>query len=272
MAVGHQALELHLRGDRRGLEALERLDPVRRVRGRHHRRCVGDGRGRGVRDGRWRGVRDGRRRCVGDRRCVSDGRCGRDCRARRRSGCAGLGGRGLRELCAGGRGRVHGRFFRRIGLAVVGAAELDAEFGGGLRRQILGQRLRLPELLERERVPGDGEATERRLQRGEAVLAALIERDREVRAPLEAALGELREDRVGADLDERARAGRVHRLDLFDEAHRARDRIGELLARRVRVRGIDGRGRVRVIREARGPDDDAVEELAERGDRRAHER
>ena len=48
-------------------------------------------------------------------------------------------------------------------------------------------------------------------------------------------LDELGEHAAGADLDERAHAARVHRLDLLDEAHRLRELRRQALAHRVGI-------------------------------------
>ena len=56
--------------------------------------------------------------------------------------------------------------------------------------------------------------------------AALIEADDLDGLILEDALGQTREDLTGTDLDEDAGALSAHGLDLFDEAHAARDLAG----------------------------------------------
>ena len=105
-----------------------------------------------------------------------------------------------------------------------------------------------------------------------AVFSALIERNSQVRAALEAALGELREYGVRSDLDEGASAGGVHGFDFFDEAHGLRDGIGELLTNRGHVARIHGRRGVRVVRELRGRHFDAVQIGTERSHRASHDR
>ena len=104
------------------------------------------------------------------------------------------------------------------------------------------------------------------------MFAALVERDGEVRAPVETASHELCQDRFRPDLDERARACGIHRFDLLDEAHRLRDRLRKLIAHPRAVGRVARGGGIRVDRDARCTERYAVEEGAERLARGGHQR
>ena len=84
-----------------------------------------------------------------------------------------------------------------------------------------------------------GELAERAQQLHDAVLARAVARDRDVRPRAQDLADESGQHPARPGLDEDARAGRVHRLDLGREAHRLRDLLGQQRADRV------GLGRVR---------------------------
>ena len=143
-------------------------------------------------------------------------------RARRRGSspaARGTGGFG------GGSARAPGR---RIGLAVVGAADRHRE-----RRLPAAPRVR------RRRENSSSSAarsTERRPRPGARGRSRApvtpcwplpIEATAQVRAGRRGFADQARQHRPRADLDERAHARRVHRLDLLDEADRARDLRGQ---------------------------------------------
>jgi hypothetical protein len=103
------------------------------------------------------------------------------------------------------------------------------------------ERARVPARVERRDIEGDarggelGEGAEELLEAG---LPGLIAGHGEVRALAENTSSEPGEHAARADLDEDAGAGRVHGLDLVDEAHGRDDVFGE--ARRGSPRGASG--------------------------------
>ena len=116
-----------------------------------------------------------------------------------------------------------------------------------------------PQRREVERVARDGDLGEALPERGDAVLAGAVERDRGVRAIAEDAAHHRGEHAARPDLDEGAGAAGVHRLDHLDEAHALGDRGPELGADGRGLGGVGlGRG-VAVDRERRALEHDAFE-------------
>ena len=186
-------------------------------------------------------------------------------RERRRHGLGGRGDHGRRARPRRVRGRELGRAARRgIRLARVAPADLHRELRrGGLVR--LGRQPVRRE--ERRRVhgkPGGDEAREGDEERVDAVAPLPVQAHRDVGTPFENPRHEARQDRSGTDLEERARAGGVHRLDHLDEAHRVRHLAGE---GRLQGRGPgvvrSGEG-VRVDRDAGLAEGEVGEETRER--------
>ena len=107
---------------------------------------------------------------------------------------------------------------RGIELSVVAAVDRDGELRGGGSRFLPGRATVGEELRGRHRHPRGHEPRQRDLERLDAVLPLPVEVHGEVGPSVEDASQQSRENGAGADLEERASAGGVHRFDHLDEA------------------------------------------------------
>ena len=258
VALCHHALILGLRARRLLLHTLEGIEPA----AIDHRRCR-----YGSRSRRWRvcwrmrvTIRDGHGDLddpldldlddLLDDAWLVDARCG----------CGCFGGR-LSE----------GRW-----LAVVCAAELDGKARRLALTRIIELLVTLPQQGEVELETCGEHLRERQREHLHAVLAAAIGRDDVEVIALERASHEVREHRLGANLDEGANASVVHRLELLDKAHRLRDLPGEQGAHLICILGINIRGAVgvdcKVWRRKRDIIEEALERRARVADKRRVER
>ena len=244
VALGHRPLVDRVRLGRLPLRLLEGEDPLR---GR-------SGQGAGGRDG----GQSGRGRDGLDLHRLLQERL--DGRGRRREGDRPRQRRGARGI----RGRERGRASRRgVDLSVVGAADRDGELRRGRARVLLRPAAVREELRGRHPDARGGEPRERELERLDAVPSLPVEAHGEMGTPFEDAAHEAGENRAGADFDESARAGRVHRLDHLDEPDLARDLARQ---RGAQLRGLAPvrRGEdVRVDRERGRGERDVLEEAGE---------
>ena len=206
-------------------------------------------------------------RLVGGRQRLSQrGRVGRGGRRRARAG--GSGGLAHRRLTGrGGGGQAGGRTDGRrrsghIG-AMVGAGQGDDHAGRAGRRA----RHVLPGG-QVDRATGGGEAREHVREVAQATTpAGGVGGHREVRTVTEDAADEPRQGRPGANLDEDAHAGVVHRLDLLHEADRADQLVGEQRPALYGVVRVAGAGGVRVDRHAAAGRRPVGQGFGERGPR-----
>ncbi len=158
----------------------------------------------------------------------------------------------------------------RVRLVVVRAVEHQLHLRLRTRARIDHRFERRPERTELHRQTARREARETVLERAEICRALLVERDRAMRTIAEDLADQAREHRARADLDERAHARRVHRLDLLDEAHRLRELLREDLARFLAALRVRLGRRARDDVALRQTERDALEELRERRGRIAH--
>ena len=145
---------------------------------------------------------------------------------------------------------------RLVGPPRIAAVEHPGVLGQGVRRH---QRLDLIRVADAARAAfeqrtqvdsdaGTGELSERAEQAGEA--AAVVDRDRLMRALGQDLGRQPAQDRLRPDLEEDARAVLVHRLDLGDELDRPHQVLGHLLARLGDLGRMRAGGGVRVDRNA----------------------
>ena len=199
---------------------------------------------------------------------LGDSGCGRVDRVGQSSLLDSFDGRRLEALGVG-LGATGRAVLGRVRLAVVAAAQLHHHPRLRHVARIAGRLEGLPERADVHLRARRGQLAQRVVQAGDAVATLAIGGDGAMRATLQDATHEPRQHGARTDLHEGAHARGVHGLDLFDEAHGARDLIAEQRANRARVRRI-GRGlAVGVDGELGRRDVHARQELAEGNGARA---
>ncbi len=188
-------------------------------------------------------------------------------------------GRGAVRL-VGGHGRLHDSSGRCEGTgqecSVGGADEVPVDRPAGPRRRRGAQGVDGVAAPQQpggaHRLSGPRESGEGVEPAAQSAVGARLAGDRAVRAVAEDPGDQPGEDRAGARLDEDARAGLVHRLDLGGEGDRGADLGGEFGAHPGGVRRVGRGGAVGPHGELGRTDPLVREDLGESFPRRGHER